>query len=1020
MIKFIPITIGIIILNSTIIMSNKSYINQLSIAPFMRYTLAIFCLLLLSYVPINVSSSINPNTETNINYDRAEERRWVDETYNKLSLDERLGQLITVRAYSNKGSSHIGAIENMIRKNKIGGICFFQGTPQKQAELTNRYQRLSSKVPLMISMDAEWGLGMRFKSSTISFPRQLMLGAIQDNRLIYDMGKEVARQCKRIGVHINFAPVVDVNNNPNNPVINDRSFGEDRYNVAAKSFMYMKGMQDNGLLACAKHFPGHGDTDVDSHEALPVINHPRYRLDSIELYPFRVLAQHGIGSMMVAHLNIPSLDNTYQLPSSLSPKIINDLLRHEMGYDGLVFTDALDMAGARKAHKGGDVEANALIAGNDMLLLPQSISASITAIKKAMSNGKLTLVDIETKVKRVLRAKYRMDLHQYASVSTSNISSDLNSTSGKLLKRKLIENAITAVRNKNSLLPLQRINGYKLATVSIGRGAKTTFQRELDFYMKMKHYSVGRDVSSSRSASLVRSLKNQDAVIVSVHRMSKYASKGFGVKASAKRFIEELSKHTQVIVVVFGSPYALKYFDNNQWVVMSYNEDKVTQSVTAQALFGSIRMKGRLPVTASAMSRFGDGINTASLGVFRKTDPQYVGLNPDTLALIDKIAEEAIRVRATPGCQVLVAKDGQVVYQKAYGYHTYNKNTSAKEDDIYDLASVTKICASTISIMKLVDEGKVDLDMPLSTYIPETKGTNKANLTIRDIMAHHAKLKAWIPFYKETVVGKRSKRPSTNIYKKTEQAGFSTPVTDQLFMKDSYKDVVWNKIYASPLRTRSGYKYSDLGFYLMMKVVESVSKQPFTDYVHNTFYKPMGLMTPCFNPLHQFDKYQIPPTEEDKYFRRERIHGHVHDMGAAMLGGVSGHAGLFSNAQDVAAIMQMLLNNGSYGGKQYLSSSTVRKFTNRYFASTRRGIGFDMKELNPSKSQNVSKLASNETFGHLGFTGICTWADPKHNLVYVFLSNRTYPSMNNSKLYKMDFRPRIQSVIYRAMDNRVL
>ncbi len=1001
-------------------MSIKSYIRQFPIIPFMRNTLAILCLVLLSYVPIHVNSSVSQEIATNLNYDRVEEQRWVDSIFQTLTLDEKIGQLITIRAHSNKGSSHIPEVEGLIRRYKVGGVCFFQGTPQKQAELTNRYQKLATKVPIMVSMDAEWGLGMRMRKSTISFPRQLMLGAIQDNSLIYELGEQVADQCKRLGVHVNFAPVVDVNNNPDNPVINDRSFGEDRYNVAAKSYMYMKGMQDNGLLACAKHFPGHGDTDVDSHHALPLINHPRYRLDSIELYPFKILAQHGIGSMMVAHLDVPSLDNTHQLPSSLSPKIINNLLREEMGYDGLIFTDGLEMAGARKAYKGGDTEANALIAGNDVLLLPVSVSASVKAIKNAMSNGKLSVYEIEKKVRRVLRAKYRMNLNKYTLVSTSNVSSDLNNTSAKLLKRKLIENAITAVRNKNALLPLQRISGYKLSTVSIGRGRKTTFQRELDFYMKMKHYHTGRDVSSATSRSLVNGLKNQDAVIVSLHNMSKYSSKGFGIKSSAKRFIEELSKHTQVIVVVFGSPYALKYFDNNQWVVMSYDEDVMTQEVTAQAIFGSIRMKGRLPITASTMSRFGDGVNTASLGIFRKGDPQYVGLNPDTLQLIDDIAKEAIRVKATPGCQILVAKDNQIVYHKAFGHHTYSRRTAVKNDDIFDLASVTKICASTVSIMKLVDEGKVSIDAPLSTYLPETKGTNKANLTIRDIMAHHAQLTAWIPFYKETVVGKRSKRPSTKIYKPSKRDGYTIPVTERLFMKDSYKDVVWNQIYNSELRTRSGYKYSDLGFYMMMRVVENVSGQSFTDYLDSTFYEPMGLLTPCFNPLNEFDKYRIPPTEEDKYFRRQRVHGYVHDMGAAMLGGISGHAGLFANSQDVAAMMQMLLNKGTYGGKQYISPTTIQQFTNRYFASTRRGIGFDMKELDPSKSQNMSPFASNETFGHLGFTGICTWADPKHNLVYVFLSNRTYPSMNNSKLYKLDFRPRIQSVIYRAMEEEVL
>ena len=944
------------------------------------------------------------------------ENNWVEQTLQSLSMDERIGQLIAIRAHSNKGSSHERSVESLIRKYKVGGVTFFQGTADRQALLTNRYQQLSSKVPLMVSIDGEWGLGMRLKSTTISFPRQLTLGAIQNNELIYKMGLEVASQCKRLGVQVNFAPVVDVNNNANNPVINDRSFGEDRHNVTAKSYMYMKGMQDGGVLACAKHFPGHGDTDVDSHLDLPVIYHNKERLDSIELFPFKVLAQHNVGSMMIAHLSIPSLDNTANLPSSLSRKIVHDLLIRDLGYEGLIFTDGLEMNGVRKYFKNGELEVKALEAGNDVLLLPASVPTAIKAIKNALQTGRLTEGDINNKVRKILHAKYQLGLSRQPVVSRDNLHYDLNNLTARNLKRTLYENAITAVRNDKNILPLPRFDNQNIATVSIGKGRKTTFQREVDDYCKnIKHYYTGKSVSSSRSRSLIRSLKKKKTVVVSFHGMNKSAKKNFGISSSAVRFVEELSRYTNVMVVVFGSPYSLKNFDNMGCVIEAYEENSIVEAATAKGIFGGIHFKGRLPVTASYKSKFGDGVNTGSQKL-QYAPPSVVGMSEKTLQKIDRIAQEAINARATPSVQVVVAKDNRVVYHKSFGYHTYNRRRPAQKDDIYDMASVTKICAATISVMKLVDEGKVDINRTLGTYIPRLRGTNKANLVIKDVMAHQARLKAWIPFYKETIIGSKNPSYKEGIYQDAPTDQYSLQVADNLYMNKDYAETVYQQIIDSPLRSRSGYKYSDLGFYLIRDLVENVSGQPFEEYVLNTFYKPMGLNSAGFNPAKRFDKDRMPPTEDDSYFRNQVVQGYVHDMGAAMLGGVSGHAGLFAQPIEIAAILQMLLNNGVYDGKEYLKPSTIKQFTTRHPKSKRRGIGFDMKPLNARKKPtSITMSASSQAFGHLGFTGISVWADPKHNLVYVFCSNRTYPSMNNKKIISLDIRPRIQKVAYDAI-----
>ncbi len=944
------------------------------------------------------------------------EARWVDSIFNTMTPDERLGQLIMVRAHSDKGPDHVAHVESLIKKYQVGSLCFFQGTPEKQVELTNRYQALTKHVPLMIAIDGEWGLGMRMKASTISFPRQLTLGAIQNNRLIYDMGAEVARQFRRIGIHINFAPVADINNNIANPVINTRSFGEDRYNVTIKSYMYMKGMQDNGLMACAKHFPGHGDTNVDSHKDLPVIQHDRARLDSIELYPFKALADYGIGSMMIAHLSVPALDDRENRPTSLSRSTVTDLLKEEIGFKGLIFTDALEMKGVTKNFGGGEVEAESLRAGNDILCLPESIEAALAAIHRYVAEGKLDQSELDARVKKVLRAKYRLGLTSYEPLPETNVREDLNTPYAHALKRRLIQEALTLVRNRGNLIPFAELDSMRLASLSIGAQGTTRFQERLSSYAGFTHLQSPKEISSSQQQELVRKLKGYDAVVVGIHDMSSYASRDFGLTASLRQLIKTLNRETRVILVVFGSPYSLKYFDDIDWLLTAYDDGSDYQDLAAQALFGAFAIQGRLPVTASSLATFNTGITTMPTLRFGYSLPEEVNINSDSLRNIGELVNRAIDLNATPGCVVLVAKDGKVIFEEAYGYHTYARKRPVRTDDVYDLASLTKVLASTLAIMKLTEEGKVDLDAPLAAYLPELEGSNKANLILRDVMAHRAGLIDWIPFYKGTVTNsRRNPQPLAEFYQHQRGKGFSVPVTQNLFLRDSYVDTIWMQIRDSKLRTSRGYKYSDLGFYLIAKLVERVSGRRLDQYVAAEFYRPLGLQTTTFRPWQHLPIDRIPPTEEDRYFRRQQVRGYVHDMGAAMLGGVSGHAGLFASAGNVAVIMQMLLQKGYYGGRQYLQPETVEAFTSRHPESTRRGIGFDMFQTDTRMRPNMSPLASRSTFGHTGFTGTCAWADPESGLVYVFLSNRTYPSMNNYKLNRMDVRDRIQSIAYNGI-----
>lgn len=947
------------------------------------------------------------------------EAAWVDSVFQALTPEQRLGQLFMLRAHSNLGPDHVAAIERLIREHHVGGLCFFQGTPTVQVQLTNKYQAMS-KVPLMIAIDGEWGLGMRMKETTISYPRQLGLGAIQQNRLLYDMGKEIARQLLRMGIHVNFAPVVDINNNPANPVIGNRSFGEDRYNVTVKSYMYAQGMQDHGVLACAKHFPGHGDTDVDSHLDLPVIEHSRRRLDSIELYPFKALIDYGIGSIMVGHLQVPALESRPNRPTTLSVNTVTQLLRKELNFHGLTFTDAMDMRGVTKYFGPGEVEAEAVLAGNDILVLPKDLSAAREAIAAFLADGRLNQTELDQRIKRILRAKYRLNVHRTKPIPEEGLMADLNSPEALALKYKLTEATMTLVRNRDGLLPFNQLDSLRIAAVAIGAGSSSKFHQRLADYGPVSLLRTSSQPSEEDGNELLRNLKDKEAVIVSLHGMNGKEAEGFGISQAARNLINRLRKSHRVILVVFGSPYSLRYFDDIDWVLEAYDEDPITQDIAAQALFGAIGVSGRLPVTASPLSRFNAGEITRRNLSLGYNVPERVGMSSDALgARIDAIAAEAMASGATPGCVVLVARQGQIIFEKAYGYHTYERERAVQTNDIYDLASVTKVAATTLAIMKLKDQGLVDIDRALGYYLPELEGTNKAQLIIRDVMAHRAGLIPWIPFYQRTIdLSGKEPRPADDFYRHFPHADYQVSVADQLHLRNDLVDSIWLQIFQSELRGSTSYKYSDLGFYLMARVVERCSGMSLDAYVDQHFYRPMGLYQTGYRPLGRFSVDRIPPTEEDHYWRKQRVQGYVHDMGAAMLGGVSGHAGLFGTAHDMAALLQMLLQNGQYGGRQYLQPATVKEFTQRYPGDTRRGLGFDMKQLNTAYAANVASQTGERAFGHTGFTGTCIWADPEEELVFIFLSNRTYPNMNNTRLQRLDVRERIQAVTYQAIQPR--
>ncbi len=940
---------------------------------------------------------------------------WAAETMGNMSVEEKVGQVFMIRAHSDLGKDHEKKIADEIKKYKPGGLCFFQGDPETQATLINQYQSLSS-TSLMIAMDAEWGLGMRFPEECQSFPKQLTLGAIEDNDLIYQMGKEVAHQLKRIGVHVNFAPVVDVNNNPSNPVINNRSFGEDIFNVTSKSYAYMKGLQDHGILACAKHFPGHGDTDVDSHYDLPVIKHTRERLDSIEMKPFQVLSELGLGSVMVAHLSVPALDDRPNRATTLSKQTVTGILKEDFGFSGLVVTDALEMQGVAKHFAKGEMSVQAFLAGNDILLMPIDFKIAFEAVLKAVKEGTITEARLDESVFRILKSKYELGLKSSPRVERiDDIMAEVNNQEAIALEEVLYENALTLVRDNRKVIPVKQTNDRRFASLALGSDTMTHFQERLNSYTTVESFHLPKNFTADQKRTMLSQLEGFDMVFISLHDMSMYESRKFGLSQDQLHLIYDLNSRTNVVLTVFGSPYSLRFFSTLPTILVAYEENQISMDKAAQALFGVFSIRGKLPITAHEAFPFGAQVVTPDLQRLGYSVPERVGMNSDTLAKIDKVVEEMIKKKAAPGCQVLIAKDGKIVFQKSYGHHNYDKENAVANDHIYDVASVTKILASTISLMSLQDKGQFNPRVPLGNYLPELKGSNKERLLGDEVLAHYARLAAWIPFYKNTLTEDKKPKIDSSYYRIAANNMFGIKVMDGLFMRSDYPDSIFQRIVDSELKTQKSYKYSDLGFYIFEKIIQKQTDFSLDEYAHWKFYKPLDLKRTTYNPLSKFDRNQIVPSEIDNYFRQDTIHGYVHDMGAAMLGGVAGHAGLFSNAGDLAVLMQMLLNGGSYGGYQFLKPQTIQIYTRRYTNSTRRGLGFDMKELNEDKTLNVAEECSEKAFGHLGFTGTSVFADPEHDLVFIFLSNRTFPTMENKVFNRKNYRPRIQSIAYRSI-----
>lgn len=960
-------------------------------------------------------------------------RHWVDSVMNKLSFKEKVGQLFIYTIAPVDTKRNLELLREAVDTYKVGGLLFSGGKMQTQVDLTNRAQK-QAKVPVMITFDGEWGLAMRLRGTPV-FPRNMVLGCIRDNQLIYEYGREVARQCRQIGVQVNFAPVADVNINPKNPVINTRSFGEDPVQVADKVIAYAYGLEGGGVLSVCKHFPGHGDTDVDSHKALPVLPFTRERLDSVELYPFKKAIRAGLGGMMVGHLQVPAIEPIGGLPSSLSRNVVYDLLTDELAFKGLIFTDALAMKGVSG---NGNVSLQALKAGNDMVLAPRNLKDEIPAVLEAVEKGELSKEDIENKCRKVLTYKYVLGLKKKPFVQLSGLEQRVNSPQARDLIRRLNQAAITVLNDKNHILPLHADKAQRIALLEVGKTGETeTLAKQMSRYASLSRFRLRPNQTEEENRRLRDSLAAYKRIVIAVseQRLAPYHP-----------FFAKFAPESPAIYLFFTPGKMMlqihRAVSDASAVVLGHSHNSDVQRQTADILFAKATADGRLSASLGGLFPTGAGVTITPESPSHFIPEEY-GLSSALLKKIDTIALDGIQQGAYPGCQVVVLKNGHIMFDKAFGTYAGKGSPRVESTDIYDLASLSKTTGTLLAVMKLYDKGRFNLTDKISDYLPFLQRTDKKDITIREILYHQSGLPPWLPFYQEAIdkdsydgrlfsARKDAQHPvrigtatwanpkfkfKSEYISPVKTGDYTVQICDSLWLNRSFRKVIEEKIVETPLKQKR-YVYSDIGFILLGMLVEQLAGMPMEAYLQREFYGPMGLERTGYLPLRRFAKSEIVPSNKDRFLRKETLQGFVHDEASAFFGGLAGNAGLFSTAREVAHIYQMLLNGGEIDGKRYLSKETCQLFTTEVSKISRRGLGFDKPDMQDSKKGNCASVAPAGVYGHTGFTGTCAWVDPENELVYVFLSNRIYPDVTNRKLNQLHIRERIQEAIYGAMKKK--
>ena len=941
----------------------------------------------------------------------SDEELWVKQQLSNMSLSQKVGQLFMVAAYGKRDAKQRTKLLDFVKNHHIGGVVFFQGNVKPQIELTETLQNASS-IPLLIGIDGEWGLAMRLKN-TFRYPWNMTLGAVQNDTLIERMGIQIAKHCKQLGIHINFAPVVDVNNNPANPIIGSRSFGENPETVSLKASALIRGMRSQNILVCAKHFPGHGDTQLDSHKRLPLIPYDRKHLEKVELYPYKQLFKAPLDAIMVGHLNVPLLTGNNK-PSSLSYKVCTNLLQKQMGFKGLIITDGLNMKGVYYGQKkGASIPLQAFLAGNDILLLPKSLKHAFRSIKKAVKSRIVSKERLNHSVKKILIAKYRLGLFKKKTSPVSKkIPYNLNTYQDSVLKVKLMKSAITLIKNHHKCLPIRDLDKYRVAYIKMGEAPHHPFLKMLQRYHSVKVFEVQKE-----DRSILKTLEKEriNKVIVGYHRSDDSPWKSFDFTVSQRHFIEDLSRKFSTILTLFASAYSLSdchFINHTDAVLLAYQNSVISQNLAAQMIFGALTPKGKLPVRIGDCFPVGYGLHFDSLSRLSYLPASMAGMSAQKLSKIDTVLSHIVRCKMAPGGQVLIARHGRVVYHKSFGYQTYAHKEPILETDWYDLASLTKLLGALPLLMEAYEQDKIKLTNTFAQLFPYFQSSNKDSLCLKELLSHKSGMRSWIPFYKKTL-DSITQKPLSKYYRSTSQRGYTIPVAKNMYLKNTMIDTIYQSILKSPLDTVQGYRYSDLFYILLPRFFKRVYHKTVNELLREDYFKPMGAEVGYCSDLMTCS---VIPSEEDDYFRYQRVKGFVHDMTAAMLGGVSTHAGLFGNAHGVAKMMQLFLQEGFYGGHRYFNAKTFNLFNQSYYADqgVRRGLVMDKPSIT-GEEKNTCNCVSSQSFGHSGFTGTYTWADPQTGLLYVFLSNRTFPSSQNNNLFKYNIRTLIQHMAVDAI-----
>lgn len=954
-----------------------------------------------------------------------EARAWADSVYATLTERQRVAQLMCPKVVTARGANTLAQVRSLVKNEGVGALLFTEGTAAEHAEAINLAQELA-RVPVLITADGEWGPAMRV-SDIASFPRNMALGAISNDSLIYDYGRETARQCLALGMKVNFAPVADVNSNPRNPVIGSRAFGDDPDNVSRKVCAYSRGLEDGGMQSVAKHFPGHGDTESDSHKTLPYVGRSMEELEQVELVPFRGYVNSGLSGVMVGHISVPAIDKS-GIATSLSPKTY-DLLRKKLGFQGLIYTDAMGMKGAADP-KGRNNALMALRAGADVIECSNA-HTDITAIMAALKSGKLKRSVIEDRCKRVLAYKYALGLTRPYTVDAGQARAIGNDATADAVNRNLVAASMTCLVNRNNLLPLRDLDERSIAVVCLGKPADNAFPAYCRRYARCTVFNAPNGVLT---AAQLKQIKKYNTVIIGA----------FNHKAATKTAFDTLAKLPGAVGVLFNGPLRDTSFlspsTKCQAVIEAYDNTALAGEYAAQAVFGGIRTDGRTPVAIPGIAESGDGIvlPKTRLGY---TTPAARGYGAWLTDSIDSICNDIIARGGTPGIQVVVAKGNDIIVDGAYGKLDKN-GPEVNNETMYDLASVSKALGTLPGIMMAVDSGYMDIDTPISQYIPGMRRDDKKDLLVKEFLFHETGMPPAISPYdivfdtttfkgrlitpkKDTdhptwimpdAWGHKDAKLRKDLVSTVRTETFDRPIARGMWGSQATTDTLMNIIYGQKLRANKNYRYSCLNFCLLKDAEERATGVPHDKWADTRLWEPLGAWSITYNPTDNgFDVSNIAPTEVDTYLRRQHLQGYVHDETAAFLGGVSGNAGLFANAGDLAKICRMWLNGGTYGGDTLMSPGVVKLFTTTKSPTCHRGLGFDKPNTERPEWSSTIEEAGPQVYGHTGYTGPVFWVDPKNDIIFIFLTNRVNPTRDSKIFNASGVRGKLFRQVLRAL-----